>query len=214
MTTRAEEPLSIVQETTRTRLSLGRQRLAPPQLVAICLSSLGAICALIALWQSWPVECSVAGVPYRLRHGARIQEALKAAQIDVRAGDLISLRGAVLQPGGGALPSVWREGQSVALSEFVRAHDRLIVVPATDMREPVFEKAILLPLSPKQAFCRRLSSEHKDYNWGGSAAKLCWRRHMLFRQSEPFLAMRLANALPSHLTMAPGLEQRHKFWMC
>lgn len=152
MTTRAEEPLSIVQETTRTRLSLGRQRLAPPQLVAICLSSLGAICALIALWQSWPVECSVAGVPYRLRHGARIQEALKAAQIDVRAGDLISLRGAVLQPGGGALPSVWREGQSVALSEFVRAHDRLIVVPATDMREPVFEKAILLPPLPKAGF--------------------------------------------------------------
>ncbi len=151
MTTRAEKPLSIVDETTSAHLSIRQPQFAP-QLVALLLSSFGIVCALIALWLSWPVECSVAGVPYRLRHGARIFEALKTAQIDIRAGHLISLTGDVLKPGGGAPPRVWRNGHSVALTELVRAHDRLIVVPASDRREPVFEKAILLPPIPKAGF--------------------------------------------------------------
>jgi peptidoglycan/xylan/chitin deacetylase (PgdA/CDA1 family) len=89
-----------------------------------------------------PMPVSIDGAPAVVPRGATVASLQHGDWMSAPRGDLMSLRGRVLQEGAGGLPEVLVDGRSAARTEELRSGARLTVVRSPDLTEPTVSELV------------------------------------------------------------------------
>ncbi len=117
----------------------------PMVMVVLLLAAQLVLCCL-----PLPIPVEVSGRRVDVDSDATVGEALLAAGIGLRWGNLLDVEGRLLKEGGGGPPLVLLNGHSALLSEKVKPYDKVSVRNGLDVRETLGERAETIYPPPPQ----------------------------------------------------------------
>lgn len=98
---------------------------------------------LALAWYIWPARVEVEGRGVWVGRWTSVERAIARSGVRLPRGDLLDVRGGVIQPGGGEPPTPLCAGQPVAGGAGAYGYRHLTLQRGADKREPVREEAVL-----------------------------------------------------------------------
>lgn len=106
--------------------------------------AVAAVPLVLALgWYVWPARVEVEGRAVWAGRWTSVEGAIARSGVQLPRGDLLDVRGGVIQPGGGEPPTPTCSGLPVAYGAKAYSHRQLTLQRGADKREPVHEEAVL-----------------------------------------------------------------------